>query len=98
MLPLSLGGNDDSSGEEGSGSPGQHSSSDPGSDLDELLSKDFPTEDLPSLISRAMGKGMLVECTLFILCFYTYTSPSLSLSLYPSHLSLQPADAAHRYK
>lgn len=49
-------GNEDSS-EEGSGSPGQHSSSDPGSDLDELLTKDFPTADLPSLLSRAMGKG-----------------------------------------
>ena len=57
LLPLSLAGNEDSSGEEGSGSPGQHSSSDPGSDLDELLTKDFSTEDLPSLISRAMGKG-----------------------------------------
>ena len=55
--PPHLPGNEDSSGEEGSGSPGQHSSSDPGSDLDELLTRDFPTEDLPSLISRAMGKG-----------------------------------------
>ena len=55
--PLTLAANEDSSGEEGSGSPGQHSSSDPGSDLDELLTKDFPTEDLPSLISRAIGKG-----------------------------------------
>ena len=44
------------------GLPGQHSSSDPGSDLDELLTRDFPTEDLPSLISRAMGKGELHYC------------------------------------
>ena len=35
----------------------QHSSSDGGSDLEELLAKDFPQEDLPSLITRAMGKG-----------------------------------------
>lgn len=37
----------------------QHSSSDGGSDLEELLAKDFPHEDLPSLITRAMGKGTL---------------------------------------
>lgn len=37
--------------------PAQHSSSDPGSDLDELLSKHFPNEDLPSLLTKAMGKG-----------------------------------------
>ena len=58
-FPSVLGGNEDSS-EEGSGSPGRHSSSDPGSDLDdldELLTRDFPTADLPSLISKAMGKG-----------------------------------------
>ena len=36
----------------------QHSSSDGGSDLEELLAKDFPHEDLPSLITRAMGKGI----------------------------------------
>ena len=35
----------------------QHSSSDGGSDLEELLAKDFPHEDLPSLFTRAMGKG-----------------------------------------
>lgn len=35
----------------------QRSSSDGGSDLEELLTKDFPHEDLPSLITRAMGKG-----------------------------------------
>lgn len=35
----------------------QHSSSDGGSDLDDLLTKDFPQDDLPSLITRAMGKG-----------------------------------------
>ena len=35
----------------------QHSSSDGGSDLEELLAKDFPHEDLPSLLTRAMGKG-----------------------------------------
>lgn len=47
--------------EEGSptSSPQQHSSSDGGSDLEELLTKDFPQDDLPSLITRAMGKG---EC------------------------------------
>ena len=48
--------------EERPGSPtsppnAQHSSSDGGSDLEELLAKDFPHEDLPSLITRAMGKG-----------------------------------------
>ena len=48
--------------EERPGSPSsppnaQHSSSDGGSDLEELLTKDFPHEDLPSLITRAMGKG-----------------------------------------
>lgn len=37
----------------------QHSSSDGGSDLEELLAKDFPHEDLPSLFTRAMGKGIL---------------------------------------
>ena len=37
----------------------QPSSSDPGSDLEELLAKDFPHEDLPSLITRAMGKGIM---------------------------------------
>lgn len=36
----------------------QRSSSDGGSDLDELLAKDFPHEDLPSLITRALGKGV----------------------------------------
>ena len=57
------------SGEEGDSSSGsscdsptgsprpQRSSSDGGSDLEELLTKDFPHEDLPSLITRAMGKG-----------------------------------------
>lgn len=40
-----------------SNSPQQHSSSDGGSDLEELLTRDFPQEDLPSLITRAMGKG-----------------------------------------
>lgn len=35
----------------------QHSSSDGGSDLEELLAKDFPHEDLPSLLTRAMGKA-----------------------------------------
>ena len=38
----------------------QHSSSDGGSDLDELLAKDFPHEDLPSLFTRAMGKGIIL--------------------------------------
>ena len=50
--------------EERPGSPSsppnaQPSSSDPGSDLEELLAKDFPHEDLPSLVTRAMGKGMM---------------------------------------
>ena len=36
----------------------QHSSSD--SELEELLTKDFPHEDLPSLITRAIGKGVFV--------------------------------------
>lgn len=35
----------------------QRSSSDNGSDLEELLAKDFPNEDLPWLITRAIGKG-----------------------------------------
>lgn len=38
-------------------SPQPHSSSDNGSDLDDLLDKEFPPEDLPSLITRAIGKG-----------------------------------------
>lgn len=38
-------------------SPQQQSSSDGGSDLEELLGRDFPHEDLPSLITRAVGKG-----------------------------------------
>ena len=38
-------------------SPHQHSSSDGGSDLEDLLTKDFPQDDLPSLMTRAMGKG-----------------------------------------
>jgi len=53
-------GDDSSSGRSGSptSSPqAQHSSSDGGSDLEELLGKDFPHEDLPSLITRAIGKG-----------------------------------------
>ncbi len=37
----------------------QRSSSDNGSDLEDLLVKDFPNEDLPSLITRAIGKGGL---------------------------------------
>ena len=53
---------DDSSSGSSSESPSssphpQRSSSDNGSDLEELLGKDFPNEDLPSLITRAMGKG-----------------------------------------
>ena len=36
----------------------QHSSSDGGSDLEDLLTKDFPQDDLPSLMTRAMGKGV----------------------------------------
>ena len=58
-------GDDSSSGRSGSptSSPqAQHSSSDGGSDLEELLGKDFPNEDLPSLITRAIGKGESV-CT-----------------------------------
>ena len=52
----------DDEDEERPGSPSsppnaQHSSSDGGSDLEELLAKDFPHEDLPSLLTRAMGKG-----------------------------------------
>lgn len=49
------------SDEEEDGSPTsshQHSSSDGGSDLEDLLSKDIPEDDLPSLMARAMGKGM----------------------------------------
>lgn len=50
------------SDEEEEGSPTsssqQHSSSDGGSDLEDLLTKDFPQDDLPSLMTRAMGKGM----------------------------------------
>jgi len=38
-------------------SPQPHSSSDNGSDLEDLLDKEFPPEDLPSLITRAIGKG-----------------------------------------
>lgn len=38
-------------------SPQQHSSSDGGSDLEDLLTNDFPQDDLPSLMTRAMGKG-----------------------------------------
>ena len=51
---------DRSSGRSGSPtsySHAQHSSSDGGSDLEELLARDFPHEDLPSLITRAIGKG-----------------------------------------
>lgn len=51
---------DSSSGRSGSptsSSHAQHSSSDGGSDLEELLARDFPHEDLPSLITRAIGKG-----------------------------------------
>ena len=44
--------------EERVSSPHLHSSSDAGSDLEELLTKDFPQEDLPSLITRAIGKGL----------------------------------------
>ncbi len=52
-------GSGDEEEEEGSpnSSPQQHSSSDNGSDLEDLLTKDFPQDDLPSLITRAMGKG-----------------------------------------
>lgn len=56
--------NEDSSSS-GGGSPYSSNSSSPrlqrsssiGSDLDELLAKDFPQEDLPSLITRSLGKG-----------------------------------------
>ena len=53
-------GSGDEEEEEGSpnSSPQQHSSSDNGSDLEDLLTKDFPQDDLPSLITRAMGKGV----------------------------------------
>ena len=48
---------DDRPGSPSSPPNAQHSSSDGGSDLEELLAKDFPHEDLPSLFTRAMGKG-----------------------------------------
>ena len=52
-------GDEDEEGMERPRSPqAQHSSSDGGSDLEELLSKKFPQEDLPSHITRAMGKGV----------------------------------------
>lgn len=44
-----------------SSSPCLHRSSSVGSDLDELLGKEFPQEDLPSLITRTIGKGELYE-------------------------------------
>lgn len=45
----------------------QQSSSD--SELEELLARDFPHEDLPSLITRAMGKGgYAVHVYLYIVC------------------------------
>ena len=44
----------------------QHSSSDRESDLEELLAKDFPHEDLPSLLTRAMGKGRVL--VLLVVC------------------------------
>ena len=55
-----MGGDDEEEDRPGSPSSppnAQHSSSDGGSDLEELLAKDFPHEDLPSLLTRAMGKG-----------------------------------------
>ena len=45
--------------EERAPSPQPHSSSDNGSDLEDLLDKEFPPEDLPSLITRAIGKGVV---------------------------------------
>ena len=53
--------------EERVSSPHQHSSSDAGSDLEELLTKDYPQEDLPSLITRAIGKGECVYVTTTLL-------------------------------
>ena len=40
-----------------SSSPCLRRSSSVGSDLDELLAREFPQEDLPSLITRTIGKG-----------------------------------------
>lgn len=50
-------------------SPQPQSSSDNGSDLDDLLAKDFPQEDLPSLITRAIGKGTLTQQSSWQLLF-----------------------------
>ena len=58
------------SDEEEEGSPSssfqQHSSSDGGSDLEDLLMKDFPQDDLPSLITRAMGKGWCEQGIVYV--------------------------------
>ena len=78
----------DDEDEERPGSPtsppnAQHSSSDGGSDLEELLAKDFPHEDLPSLITRAMGKGNNVSQSWVwphhYLCYYFISLPVLWL-------------------
>ncbi len=43
-----------------------HSSSDCGSDLEELLAKSFPGEDLSSLLTRAMGKGVCEKWSVMV--------------------------------
>ena len=68
LLPKAKEGGRESGGEEeeedsacsspsSSSSPGLVRSCSVGSDLDELLTHDYPSEDLPSLLTRAYGKG-----------------------------------------